>query len=95
MHRELKTYIGDDLQGYFVNPQRAREVASELVAELGILRGPSLKAKQLGNIGSIYLHLRELDKAQEYLGQSLDLINENGLGPNLLAQQSIRLANAL
>lgn len=89
----LKTYMDDKLQGHYENPVDAREYVTCLMNNTtGEIDGIE-KAKLLGNIGVILLHLRDLDQAEYYLKKSIVLINDLNLYRTHYVQQSIRLAN--
>tara|TARA_B100000700_G_C14720679_1_gene703581 strand:- start:232 stop:792 length:561 start_codon:yes stop_codon:yes gene_type:complete len=90
---KLEIFIGEDLQGYYKFPDEARRYVVQLEEELEEVQNLKNRALHLGTIGVVHLHLRSLDKAEEYLKESIKLILDLNLGNVFKAQQSIRLAN--
>jgi len=89
----LEIFIDENLQGRYKEPDDARVYVLQLEVKQKENLSSEELARLLGNIGAVYLHLRELHKAEEFINKSIDFCLKLNLNSAIKAQQTIRLAN--
>lgn len=85
--------IGDDLREYLEKPSDVKkyiELQSEILKHL---ETPKSKVKTLGHLGLFSRMLGDLDKAEQFLGEAMKIVDENDLEPSWWATTGLRLAH--
>lgn len=89
----LNYTFNDQLRDVPENPKDMLNYILEEKEKLKSIKEPKKRVEVLGKIGSFARMLEELDDAEAFLGEALELINEHDLGVRLWVANGIRLAH--
>lgn len=89
----LNYTFNDQLRDVPENPKDVLNYILEEQEKLKSIKEPKKRVAMLGKIGSFARMLEELDDAEAFLGEALELISEYDLGVRLWVANGIRLAH--
>lgn len=95
MDKRLEKSFDENLRDIPLDPIGLRSFIGELRQALVKTNEPKKRVSFLGQIGVHLRSLGDLEEAQKYLLEALEIIRENELGIRLEVQQKIRLAHVL
>jgi tetratricopeptide (TPR) repeat protein len=90
-----KIYIDENLRDRPEDPEALLQHVNELIHSLDSMHEPEDRVSTLGEIGVYLRILGELDEAEVYLLEALEIIGERQLGIKKEVQQMIRLSHVL
>lgn len=90
-----KFSIDENLRDQPEDPDRLQQHVMEMIHSLESIQEPEKRVDVLGEIGVFLRTLGELDEAEFYLLEALEIIGELQLGIKIEVQQMIRLSHVL
>ena len=87
--------LDEDLHEVATNPVELREHVRHLESSVFDSMFPSVKVALLGELGVWYRILGDLERAEMFLREALQLVAEHSLDPRFSIQQRIRLGTVL
>ncbi len=93
MGYNLNYSFDENLRDVPENPKDVRKFIQSQMSKLKAVKDPVGRVKILEKLGSFSRMIGELDEAQEFLGEALELIGRNDLGIELWVANGIRLAH--
>ena len=89
----LAYYFDKNLRDIPLHPENLKTHIKDLKEQFKQQNNPEDQVRILGEIGVYFRQLNELNKAEEVLSHTLQLILQHNLGLNLEIQQKIRVAH--